>query len=244
MSSLVIAALLAASVWLAWPGQPASRLDRLRLQRTPAGAGTADTGSRRLVWAWLACRAERIPAGPWAKRRRSADRARLIDAVSALAAELAAGQPSGQALVLAAGDPPAWPTALAAVRLNASIPQALRADAEQQPMLRSLAACWEVAEVSGSGLSAAIDRLAASARSSQEVRVQLAAELAAPRATSRLLALLPAFGLAIAMALGIDPIDWLTGSLIGWGCLLSAVALMVIGLAWTNRIAASVESRL
>jgi len=200
------------------------------------------TGSS--VAQWLVSRVERVPGGPWARRRRAAERARLIDSVSSLAAELAAGQPPAQALVRASADPPVWPIALAAVRLSASVPDALRADAERQPLLRSLAACWEVAESSGSGLSTAIDRLAVSARRAEEVRVQLQSELAAPRATSRLLAVLPAFGLGIAMALGIDPVSWLTGSMVGWACLVSAIALMAMGLVWTNRIAAAVERRL
>jgi len=245
MTLLVIAGLLGLSVWLAWPSQPTGRLDRLRLHRGAAAQGQVQVSSGDgVAWSWLRASLDRMPMGPWAKRRRAAHRARLTEALSALAAELAAGQPPSQALALAAGDPPVWPAALAAMRLNASIADGLREDSRHEPTLRSLAACWEVGETSGSGLSTAIDRLASSARSSDEVRVQLESELAAPRATSRLLALLPAFGVVIALALGVDPIGWLTGSLIGWACLVAALALMAIGMAWTNRIAAGVERRL
>lgn len=241
MTGIVIAALMAASTWLAWPGWASGRLARMRAHdRVQVGEVVA----RR-----LAGLRDRISMGPWARRRRSARRVRLIEAVGGLAAELAAGQPPALALELAAGEPPAWPTALVAIRLHASVPEALRSDASraepaQQALLSSIAACWEVAEMTGSGLSGAIERLASAARRSEEVRTQLEGELAAPRATSRLLAVLPLIGLAMGAALGIDPLGWLTGSPIGWACLLAAIALIALGMAWTGRIAASVERQL
>lgn len=241
MTVLIIAALAACSTWLAWPDWASGRLARIGV-RPQARLGEAWTNR-------LAILGGRLAIGPWARRRRAARRTRLIEAVAGLAAELAAGQPPHAALASAAGNPPAWPTALAAIRLHASIPEALRSDADavepsQQGLLASIAACWEVAATTGSGLSAGIERLASGARRSEELRAQLEGELAAPRATARLLAALPVAGLAIGTSLGIDPLGWLVGSALGWACLLTAGALIALGLTWTARIAAAVERRL
>ena len=241
MTVIVVAALVAWSTWLAWPAWASGRLAQV-LVRPRSRFGEA--WSSRLAFL-----PGRIAFGPWARRRRSARRTLVIEAISSLAAELGAGQPPPSALELAAGEPPVWPTALAAIRLNASIPEALRSDAvhlepSQRSLLTSIAACWEVAATTGSGLGAPIERLASSARRSEELRTQLEGELAAPRATARLLAALPVFGLAVGMVLGIDPIGWLVGSAFGWACLLGSCALISLGLAWTARIAAAVERRL
>lgn len=238
MSAIWAAAIMAASIWLVVPAESSTRLGRMGL--TPQ-----DRHARGEAWVRrLKELPARIQMGPLTRRLRARRRAAAIEAVSALAAELAAGQPPGMALALAAGEPPVWPAALSAVRLNANVADALRLDGQAVPVLRSLAACWEVASASGSGLSASIDRLSVSARRAEEVRVQLEAELAAPRASARLLAGLPAFGLIIGMALGIDPVGWLLGGPLGWACVLGAVILIGAGLAWTGRIAASVERQL
>lgn len=241
MTAGMIAVLVACSTWLAWPAQASGRLTRIGVR--PRRQARAVLSER------LAPLPGRLAIGPWARRRRATRRGQVIEAVASLAAELSAGQPPEVALALAAGKPPAWPTALAAIRLHASVPDALRSDAarvdpSQHGLLTSIAACWEVAASTGSGLSGAIDRLAGAARRSEELRAQLEGELAAPRATGRLLAALPVAGLAIGIALGIDPLAWLTGSAIGWACLLSACGLIAAGLTWTARIAAAVERRL
>lgn len=242
MTMLVIATLMAVSAWLAWP---APRSDRL------ARAGLAARQDLQVsLWSGhLARMREDFAVGPWRRRRRAAARLRLIEAVGALAAELEAGQTPDAALQRSAGEPPAWPTTLAAIRLHAPVAAALRADAAQvdatqRSLLSSMAACWEATEVSGSGLSTAIGRLADAARQSEETRVQLEGELAAPRATARLLAALPAFGVLIGFALGIDPLGWLLGNPFGWACLAGAIGLIALGMAWTGRISAAVERRL
>ncbi|MFM8351644.1 MAG: type II secretion system F family protein [Actinomycetales bacterium] len=242
MIVLVVATLVAVSTWLAWPGPVDDRLRRV-------GLVTRAVDSRLTATAVLTRMGERIAVGPWHRRRRAAARMRLIEAVGALAAELDAGQTPDAALQRSAGVPPAWPTTLAAIELHAPVPAALRLDAEgaavgQQALLRSIAACWEAAEISGSGLSTAVGRLAVTARRAEETRVQLEGELAAPRATARLLAGLPAFGVLIGFALGVDPFGWLLGGPIGWACLMAAIALIVLGMAWTGRIAAAVERQL
>ncbi len=134
-----------------------------------------------------------------------------------------------------------WPSADGAVRLGGDVAQALVMDARRDPVLAHLAACWRVGAESGSGLAAAVARLAATARAAEDVRVDLEGQLAGPRATARLLAVLPGVGIAFGMMLGSDPLAWLLTSTPGRLCLLAGLALTAIGTWWTGRIARRVE---
>ena len=69
----------------------------------------------------------------------------------------------------------------------------------------------------------------------------MAAQLAGPRATAVLLALLPVFGLAMGNALGADPLAVLVGTPVGRGCLVLGLLLEVAGLLWTARITRRAE---
>jgi tight adherence protein B len=89
-----------------------------------------------------------------------------------------------------------------------------------------------VASAQGAGLADALDRIVTQDRRAEEVRRQLEAHLAAPRATARMLALLPALG---------DPLGWLLGTTPGWACLALGLILIATGLAWATRIVARTE---
>ncbi len=182
--------------------------------------------------------------GPLGRRRRTAERERTIHALHGLAAELRAGQSPAAALRHAAGTPPVWPVTLAGLGLGADTAELLRQDAQRDVYLRPLAACWQVCEMTGSGLALAVEHLAESARVAEEVRTELEAQLAGPRATARMLAGLPIIGVLLGMALGGEPLQWLVGTSAGWLCLFVGVSLTVLGLLWTGRIATAVERSL
>ena len=99
-------------------------------------------------------------------------------------------------------------------------------------------------ESSGAGLAAALERVVAGARADEEVRREVEAALAAPRATAKVLAVLPLFGIALGTALGADPVGWLLGSPVGWAVLTAGLGLAVGGVGWTRRIADAVADRL
>jgi len=105
-------------------------------------------------------------------------------------------------------------------------------------VLRALAACWTVCAGSGSGLAAAVERLEQGLRTEQAQRRAVQAELAGPRATAGMLAVLPAVGLVLAAGLGADPIHVLLHTPLGLTCLVLGLALDVVGLAWTGRFVA------
>lgn len=180
-----------------------------------------------------------VGVGPYSGRRRAARRAQAITALAALAAELRAGQPPQVALERV--DTGLWPRALTAVRLGGDVAAALRLDARDIGSLRGLAACWEVADRTGSGLATGVSRLAIVARTAEDVRVQLEAQLAGPRATARMLAVLPLIGILLGSMIGADPLGWLLGTLPGALCLIMGVLLTGLGVLWTNAIARQVE---
>ncbi len=191
-------------------------------------------------WAGIRDRA-RVRFGPAARRRSARERARTVQALGAFAAELESGQAPTAALLGSGGDPSVWPTAAAAVPLGEDIAAALRLDAVERPALLPLAACWSVSVSTGTGFAAAVSRLASSARAAEVVRVDLEGELAGPRATARMLTLLPLIGLGFGIMLGSDPLAWLLTSAPGVACLIAGIGLTGLGALWTGRIAASVE---
>jgi tight adherence protein B len=234
--ALAAALLLAAAAWLITPPWRDERSGRLHGTTDENVAGLARKAGRSLLNRW--------GMGPASRRRRAGERLRIVHALAGLAAELQAGQPPTTALVSSGGSPSAWPSAATAVRLGEDVPSALLTDGAGQPALRQLSACWTVAIESGSGLAAAVGQLAAAARVAEDVRVQLEAELAGPRATARTLSLLPLIGMGFGVMMGADPLGWLLGSGVGLTVLVVGAALTALGAWWTGRIAARVEAML
>ena len=229
MFNLTIAILLAFVVLLAWPAEGIHRLQQLKLPR--------DAGSTAPLVRSLRSRFSRA-------RLRAEQSNRVIEALASLEAELQSGLAPAVALARSAGVPPAWPTALAALRIGGDVAVALQADARDQPVLGQLAACWEVAAHTGSGLSQSVAMLAESARTREELEAALNAELASPRATVRVLSMLPVLGILLGISLGADPLGWLLGSPAGLACAAMGVLLTTAGTLWARQIVRAVERQL
>jgi tight adherence protein B len=172
----------------------------------------------------------------------------VAELLAGLAAELTAGQPPAVALQHAAEGlrPPPCPRAGRAAAMGGDVPAALRVDAlaPGAGALAGLAACWEVADHAGAGLALAVARLAEGLRATAQARGQLHAEIAAARASARLLAGLPAFGLVIGHGMGAQPLGWLLGSWPGRAALVVGVLLELVGLAWLARMVRGVRAEL
>ena len=110
-------------------------------------------------------------------------------------------------------------------------------------VLRALGACWTVCAGSGAGLASAVERLEEGLRADAAQRRAVDAELAGPRATAGLLAVLPAGGLLLAAGLGADPLRVLLTTPVGLLCLTVGLALDGLGLWWTGRLVASAGGR-
>jgi tight adherence protein B len=225
----------AGAVWTyAGPSHALLRLHRVlgRGGRSWPHAVTAHAGA-----ALRAVRMRRERARVW--------RAAVIELCDGVAAELTAGRAPGPAfaesvLVL----DPAAAAALLDARPDERLPDLLvrTSQASGAEGLRLLAACWRVGAEHGGALAGVVQALADGLREEEAHRLEVAAQLAGPRASARLLAGLPLLGLGMAAALGARPLAFLFGTLPGAGCLLGGVGLDVLGLWWTQRLATAAET--
>lgn len=198
-----------------------------------------------LVGRSLRCRSRRASA-----ERRNAALAQLCGTV---AGDLRTGTPPHAALAAAVVEE-GWQGSQdlaeagrllsAAARFGGDVPDALRAAARQQGAegLAGVGACWQVAVDGGAGLAAGLDRIAAALRAERDRREELRAQLAGPRSTAVMLALLPAFGIVLGTGLGADPLHILLSTPAGLGCLAAGGVLEWVGLAWTSHIVRSAEA--
>lgn len=219
---------------------PAPAVTRLKaLLPEPSPDRRRPAGSRR----W------RVPRP--GRREREAERWRTatIELAEGFAAELAAGRPPEAALLRAASmfeGPVSTGLApvLASLRFRGDIAKALEETALRPGAggLRMLAACWRIGADRGGALTAVVDGLVTALRDQEACRAEIAAHLAGPRATVRLLAVLPLLGLAMAAMLGARPLTFLFGTLPGYACLAGAAGLDALGLWWTSRIVRAAEA--
>lgn len=86
-------------------------------------------------------------------------------------------------------------------------------------------------------MAATLEAVADGMASDDAVRTVVAGELAGPRATGKLMAVLPLVGLALGYALGGDPVRFLLGGLLGWCCLVGGALLAAVGVMWVEALA-------
>lgn len=216
----------------------------------PAGRGPADRVARDPA---AARRARPAAAGPgWPPRRwrrlvgqraTREVRSQLAELLVALAAELRGGADARVAVRAAAeGLPRLAGVARAASSPVGDVAAALRglAGLPGGRTAGDLAVAWEVAERTGCALAEPVARLHAAHRWEERLHRELAAQLAGPRATAHLLAVLPVVGVVLGTGLGADPVTFLLGTPVGRVCLGAGALLAALGVLWTGRIVAAV----
>ncbi len=115
-----------------------------------------------------------------------------------------------------------------------SIPAALAA--QQGEEWRVLAVAWRLAEQSGAPLSAVLERLAAALAALERLGERRSVLLAGPRATIRLVAVLPFVALLLGAALGFDPLEALVTPA-GSCAVIVGGALLGAGVQWARLLA-------
>ncbi|MDK1476339.1 type II secretion system F family protein [Streptomyces sp. 549] len=199
----------------------------------------------------LACAAAAVPLLRRHLRRREQRRAAertegaVLDFCLGLVAELRSGRQADAALLAVgtAGLGQAGSAVLAAARFGGDVPAALHRAARTPGAggLLGVAACWRAAVDGGAGLADGLDRVASALRAEREQREEVRAQLAGPRSTAVVLALLPLFGLVLGATMGADPVRVLLHSPVGWAVLTAAGLLEWAGLAWVSRIVRTAE---
>lgn len=172
------------------------------------------------------------------KRRHSADIATIVAEV---AMRLNAGQDLNKA----------WSTALRPYSNNTimgdvdgkKIARLLTtiADKDSMAVIDSLKATIDFSQQHGAPMADVLLRVAGSLHEAQQASRQRRVVLAGPRATARLLAILPLGGLALGFMVGVDPLAVFSDG--QWGTLaaLVGVVLMCVGYLWNRRLIAQAE---
>ena len=118
-------------------------------------------------------------------------------------------------------------------RSGRSLAESIEAAVENQaPSWRTVGMWWEVARVSGAPLGPALRSLARSLRDQERTRREVDAELAAPRATMRLVTVLPLVSLAAGALGGVDTLSFLFLTSPGRVSLATGVACLVLAWWW------------
>jgi tight adherence protein B len=151
----------------------------------------------------------------------------------AAAAEAASCPPIADVFGRAAGAAALGGDVAAAIGEQAS---ALERGGAARSGVEGLTAGWAVSERSGAPLATVMERLADDLRSRYHQRRNVLAQLAGPRATAVLLAVLPVVGVLLAAGTGARPLDVLLGTPIGQVVLLIGVGLDALGALWCMRI--------
>lgn len=240
MSASVAAAVaLALAAALALRESPRSLLGRRFRAGTGQHGGVATTTTLVPILRGLVRRAR----GQW-RRCRGRERHDVVvrEVCDILAAELRAGRDPGRALEAAAVVLPELGSVAVVSRMGGDVPAALREAVENDSAATArLAAAWAVATTSGAGLAPVLDRVAAELRAEQTLRNEVAAQLAGPRASARLLAALPVLGVGLGWGAGADPLAFLLGTPLGLACLVAGAVLATLGLVWVERLAKAAE---
>lgn len=262
MSGLVAALLVALAVLLGWdspehrltarlagrPSEPAERSDHRRGTRAVLALGIVVVcgvvGGQSgvvlgLLGAVVAATASVLRGRATRRRHETQARARVVEAGEALAGLLRVGSIPATALASAAEQHPVLSEAAALQAVGGEVVAALRRSASGpgREGLRDLAAAWEVAQRTGASMSDSIEAVADELGRREEAAATVRVELSASRAASRLMAGLPAVGVAMGYGFGGDPLAFLTQNVFGEVCLLVAAGLAATGLLWTDVLA-------
>lgn len=161
----------------------------------------------------------------------------------AFAAELRAGLPTAHAVVLSCGDDPRWTAIRSTAQLSGDVAGALRTTAARPGArgLRAVAAAWDVSERSGAALAEIVERVAAGLRDELDAAAEVATAMAPARATAKMLAALPLFGMGLGMSMGAHPLAFLLGSEGGLVCLGVGLGLALVGVFWVEHLADRID---
>jgi tight adherence protein B len=144
-----------------------------------------------------------------------------------------------QALEVVADDNPLYAEPFAVARVGGDLAATFRRLGTvpgQQGLLR-VGMAWDVSTATGASLTSTLDQLVKAMLAAEETQHTVAAELSAPRATSRLLAGLPLVGIMLGFGMGGDPATFLTGTPFGQVVLVIGAGLACAGVFWSERIA-------
>lgn len=195
------------------------------------------------VCVWCAGALLLTSAGVLGARRRERAAMHAADEVArgcaVLASECRLGRVPAEALQIAAADVVLYRQAAGVAALGGDVVRTWRRQSSEPGCagLASLAAAWQVSGTTGAALTTALAAVALDLRRRHALHRLVQGELAAPRATSHLLAALPFAGLGLGEAVGARPFAFLASTGLGHAVLLVATVLTCAGLVWSEQLA-------
>lgn len=174
-----------------------------------------------------------------AERAASTARREVAHACSVLASQVRVGRVPAEALQSAAQDCPVLAVAGRAQDLGGDVTSVWRSwsTLPGHTGLADLARAWQVSTDTGAPLAHSLEQVSDALTADLALRTVVAGELSAPRATGKIMAVLPFCGLGMGYLLGGDPVAFLLDGPWGWACLVGGVALASAGVLWIDRLA-------
>jgi tight adherence protein B len=206
-------------------------------------SGLVLDGARGAVLGLVLLAAGGTVAGLIRRRRRRGSalqrRAEVALACAALAAQIRVGQVPGEALTSAAAACAVLRPAKDAQDLGGDVTRVWRSQARAHGYagLIDLARAWQISSRSGAPMSVVLEQVTEGLAADHSLRAVVAGELSAPRATGKVMAVLPGCGVGLGYLLGGEPVGWLLAGPLGWGCLLGGVVLACLGVLWIEALA-------
>jgi tight adherence protein B len=182
--------------------------------------------------AWLVWRKQRETQA-LAATREVARACRVLDVL------LSQGHVPTRALIQASLECPVLDPAAATAQMGGDTAAVLRRSGERPGAagLVEVARAWEMTARTGAPLHGVLSRVTANLEAQASLAATIAQELAASRASSQILAVLPFGGFGLAAFAGGHPVAFLSSTLPGRICLIAGVGLACAGALWSDALA-------
>jgi tight adherence protein B len=182
--------------------------------------------------------ASRLAGQDVSRRRAERSRVEVAHACGVLSSQVRVGRVPAEALSSAADDCPVLADASRAQELGGDVTVVWR-NASSRPGqrgLEDLARAWSVSSNTGAPLAHGLEQVVDALTADVALRTVVAGELSAPRATGKIMAVLPLCGVGMGYLLGGDPLHFLLSNPYGWGCLVVGVGLAAAGVLWIDTL--------
>jgi len=125
-----------------------------------------------------------------------------------------------------------------------SIASSVERDLVDNSLAKGFGALWDVCENNGAALSPTLNQFGIQIRTENELREELSSALASSKLSAYVLAGLPLFGIGLASFLGINSLNWLFASKLGFYVLIVAIFLEITGIIWVRALTSRIEKSL
>jgi tight adherence protein B len=175
-----------------------------------------------------------------ARRRQAMKQRRAVtQACTMLAEQVRVGQIPLDALRSVAQDCPVLVPAVRTADLGGDVVQQWwrQAATPGQAGLADLARAWQLSVATGASMTNALDDVAQALSDDETLDLVVNSEAAGPRASGKIMAVLPFVAMGMGYLLGGNPIGFLLESRFGWACLICGCLFACAGMLWMDRVA-------